>query len=198
MTQANNRKRTFSEGSQVSTVDSFQGEENEFVFVDIVVAHQGSPQEHTGADAEDSEDDSPEVFKRSGRVTAHVKSPNRLCCALTRGRSCVVVVCQLAAILGTVKKSRLKASASVSCMARTFGIASWCLTITQVWTPAGLAKRCMRPGIRQSLNLSCIGRVWRTAACSALSGQRPTKALFTNESRDAAFRVYRIQEDNSA
>ena len=42
-THANGRQWAFSEGSQVSTVDSFQGEENDFVFIDIVVAHQGGP-----------------------------------------------------------------------------------------------------------------------------------------------------------
>ena len=168
------------------------------MFIDIVVAHQGSPPEHTGADAEDSEDDSPEGFKRSGRVTAHVKSPNRLCCALTRGRSCVVVVCQLAAILGTVKKSRLKASASISCMAKDLldrKLVSHDYTSMDT-SPAGGAMRASwdQTKLESELHRKSMEN------CSMLSTQWPKadKARFTNESRDAASRVYRIQEDNSA
>lgn len=164
------------------------------MFIDIVVAHQGSPQEHTGADAEDSEDDSPEGFKRSGRVTAHVKSPNRLCCALTRGRSCVVVVCQLAAI----KISRLKASASISCMAKDL-LDRKLVSHDYTSMDTSRAGEAMRASWDQTKLESELHRK-SMENCSMLSTQWPKadKARFTNESRDAPSRVYRIQEDNSA
>lgn len=119
--KANGRNWDLSAGNQISSVDSFQGEENEFVFVDLVVAHQRPEKTSDAVKAEESEDDDgSEGFRRSGRVTAHVKSGNRLCCALTRGRSCVVVVCQLAALLSTVKAKQKKDQAAVSAMARDF------------------------------------------------------------------------------
>lgn len=119
--EANGRNGDLSAGNQISSVDSFQGEENDFVFVDLVVAHQ-RPEKTSDAvkDEESEDDDGSEGFRRSGRVTAHVKSGNRLCCALTRGRSCVVVVCQLAALLSTVKAKQKKGQAAVSAMARDF------------------------------------------------------------------------------
>lgn len=117
--EANGRSWKLGSGFQISSVDAFQGEENEFVFIDIVVAHQRVQKPE--ADAEDSDnDDGSEGFISTGRVTAHVKSANRLCCALTRGRSCVVVVCQLSAIMGTVKQTQQKSSAAVIAMAKDF------------------------------------------------------------------------------
>ena len=108
-------------GSQISSVDAFQGEENEFVIVDIVVAHQRGQQKRGAADADESEeDDGSEGFRRAGKVTAHIKSANRLCCALTRGRSCVVVVCQLTALLGSVKNKQTKDNAAIGAMAVDF------------------------------------------------------------------------------
>ena len=119
--QTNDRPWTFSSGDILSSVDSFQGEENEFVFIDVVTAHQHFQGKGRADDADDSEEDEGiEGFKRSGRVTAHVKSPNRLCCALTRGRSCVVVVCQLAALLSTVKATQTKAYAALGALAKDF------------------------------------------------------------------------------
>lgn len=121
--QANGREWSFSAGTRISSVDSFQGEENEFVFVDIVTAHsQIKDKGHQGpaVDSEKEDDEIFEGFKRSGRVTAHVKSAHRLCCALTRGRSCVVVVCQLAALLSTVKSVQSKANAALGAMAKDF------------------------------------------------------------------------------
>ena len=65
---------------------------------------KGTPRADAVAEAEESEeDDGSEGYHRSMRVTAHVKSANRLCCALTRGRSCVVVVYQLAVLSSTDK-----------------------------------------------------------------------------------------------
>ena len=120
--KANERNWDFKPSYQISSVDSFQGEENEFVFVELVVAHQQALRPAAAADAEDSgeEDDGSENFKRSGRVTAHVRSANRLCCALTRGRSCVVVVGQLHALLGTSKALQPRVNAAISLMAKDF------------------------------------------------------------------------------
>ena len=105
--------------SQVSSVDAFQGEENEFVIVDVVVAHQ---RQAGGAITDDSDgsgdEEGPAGLKRSGTVTSHVKSANRLCCALTRGKNCVVVVCQLSALLKTYRPKQTKASAAIGNMAK--------------------------------------------------------------------------------
>ena len=158
---------------------------------------RGGPQERTGADAEDSEDDSPEGFKRSGGVTAHVKSANRLCCALTRGRNCVVVVCQLAAILSTVKQSQLKANASVSCMAKDVldrKLVSHDYTSADT-SPAGEA---MRAAWDQTKIESELHRK-KMENYSMLSVQslKANKARFTDESRDAASRVYRTGSERT-
>ena len=116
--EANGRNWQLSPGYQISTVDSFQGEETEFVFIDLVTAHQA---EQRPNNTESDDDDGTEAFKKSsGRVTAHVKSANRLCCALTRGRSCVVVVGQLTALLSTTKARQQKSHAAVSAMAKDF------------------------------------------------------------------------------
>ena len=97
--QDNGRSWDFSEGNLVSSVDSFQGEENEFVFIDIVTAHQ----EHHDV-----------------KRTAHVKSGNRLCCALSRGKSCVVLFCQVGTLFSTVKSNGNKESAAIGAMAKDF------------------------------------------------------------------------------
>ncbi len=72
------RNWELSQGYTISLVDAFQGEINEFVFIDIVVAHQkgikGPSRADTVAEAEDSaEDDGSEGYHRSSMVTAHVK-----------------------------------------------------------------------------------------------------------------------------
>ena len=70
--QDNGRSWDFSEGNLVSSVDSFQGEENEFVFIDIVTAHQehhdvkGKGRAAAPEDSEE-EDGGGEAFKKSGR-----------------------------------------------------------------------------------------------------------------------------------
>ena len=122
--QAGGRTWQFDVG-RVSSVDAFQGEENEFVIIDVVVAHQRGQQTANQQDDnvdpnESDEEDSPDGGKSSGKVTSHVKSPNRLCCALTRGKNCVVVFCQLATIIGTAKAKQNKQNASISVMARDF------------------------------------------------------------------------------
>lgn len=121
--EANGRDWSLGSGTRISSVDSFQGEENEFVFIDIVTAHaQIKEKGNQGADVDSEEEDDEvfEGFKRSGRVTAHVKSPNRLCCALTRGKNCVVVLCPLTALLSTVKSVQSKAHAALSALAKDF------------------------------------------------------------------------------
>lgn len=121
--EANGRDWSFGSGTRISSVDSFQGEENEFVFIDIVTAHaQIKEKGNQGADvdSEEEDDEAFEGFKRSGRVTADVKSPHRLCCALTRGKNCVVVVCQLTALLSTVKSVQSKAHAALGALAKDF------------------------------------------------------------------------------
>lgn len=52
---------------------------------------------------ENDEVDGLELVSTPGRVTSHVKSTNRLCCALTRGRSGVVFFGQLSVVVGKVK-----------------------------------------------------------------------------------------------
>ena len=121
--QTNGRPWTLSSGKQVSSVDSFQGEENDFVFIDVVTARQDFQQTGPADDADDSGEEKEvgvEGFKHSGKVTGHVKSPNRLCCALTRGRNCVVVVCQLTTLLSTVKASQTKSNAALGALAMDF------------------------------------------------------------------------------
>lgn len=119
-TQASGRQWQYGVG-QVSSVDSFQGEENNFVFIDVVVAHKRGEQKGVKDDGNESEDDDgSEGFKQAGKVTGHVKSPNRLCCALTRGKDCVVVFCQLVALLGTAKSKQQREKAAISAMALDF------------------------------------------------------------------------------
>lgn len=55
--EANGRNWDLSAGNQISSVDSFQGEENEFVFVDLVVAHQRPEKTSDAVKDEESEDD---------------------------------------------------------------------------------------------------------------------------------------------
>ena len=78
--KTNGRSWTLSAGDILSSVDSFQGEENEFVFIDVVTAHQHTQQKGRADDADDSQEEElgPAGFNRSGRVTAHVKRPTRL------------------------------------------------------------------------------------------------------------------------
>ena len=53
---------------------------------------------------EDNFDGGSKLFK----IISQVKSPNRLCCALTRGKNRVVVFCQLVTIIGTAKTKQNK------------------------------------------------------------------------------------------
>ena len=117
MVQANGRTWSYYPSYQISSVDAFQGEENEFTFVDLVVVRQKSTQKASSYDADDG---SERYLKCSRRVTAHVKSANRLFCALTRGKSYVDVVCHLSALLSTTKNSQPRANAVIGAMAKDF------------------------------------------------------------------------------
>ena len=55
--ETNGRSWTLSAGDILSSVDSFQGEENEFVFIDVVTAHQHTQQKGRADDADDSEEE---------------------------------------------------------------------------------------------------------------------------------------------
>ena len=58
--------------------------------------------------AEDQEDTGNEDYIRVGRVTGHVRNPNRLNVALTRGRDSTIVVCQAALCSSMSKKDHGK------------------------------------------------------------------------------------------
>ena len=113
-TQANGRTWDFSDYRQISSVDSFQGEENEFVFIDFVVAYSRDQSAPKGE--EDEDDDGTEGYHQKGKFTNYVVSPKRLCCALTRGKNCVVVVGQLRGLLGSFKARQKHDMAGVSSM----------------------------------------------------------------------------------
>ena len=191
--QTNSRPWTLSSGKQVSSVDSFQGEENDFVFIDVVTAHQNFQQKGRADESESEEDEGSEGFKRSGKVTAHVKSPNRLCCALTRGRSCVVVVCQLAALLSTVKATQTKAYAALGALAKDFldrKLVSHDYTNLDT-SPAGEDMRAKWDKARQDQEL----RQMRLDSLNLLNTQRMkvANARITKDTADDAGKVYRTQ-----
>lgn len=88
-----------------------------------VVAQQKAKQDGTTRpnDEERDEDDSYENFsRRSRRMTAHVENANRVCCALTHGRSCVIVLAQLGGLLHRGKSKQTKTRAAVSAMPQDF------------------------------------------------------------------------------
>ena len=79
---------------EISTVDSFQGNESQIVTVDRVAAQGnfGEDEREPEAEADDEEgDEDPgtEDFIKAGRVTGHVRSANRLNVALTRGQDAI-------------------------------------------------------------------------------------------------------------
>lgn len=111
----------------VTTVDSFQGKEGQIVILDTVIAREmllanvqqrekkragtGKSQQQPKADQpEDSSDDDhgDESYTREGRVTKHVRNPNPLNVALTRGIDCTIVLCQKKLLQSTVKPARGK------------------------------------------------------------------------------------------
>ena len=107
---------------KLSTVDAYQGQDSEFVVINLVVVHVHTCKKPGAADDNDESDevDGLELASTPGRVTSHVKSTNRLCRALTRGRSSVVFFGQLSVVLGKVKDKQRKATADISEMAKDF------------------------------------------------------------------------------
>ncbi|KAL9071325.1 MAG: hypothetical protein Q9161_004341 [Pseudevernia consocians] len=107
---------------EISTVDAFQGREAQIVIVDTVAAkdkygkHQTplSRADNTPDDAEDAEDvedeqdNGGEDYVRPGMVTSHVRNPNRLNVALTRGKDATIVVCQAGLLASSLRKNRGK------------------------------------------------------------------------------------------
>ena len=178
---------------QISSVDSFQGEENQYVIVDLVTAHQKATITRTTADEEESEeDDGSEGYRRSIRITAHVKSANRLCCALTRGKSCVVVVVgQLTALLGTVKSKQPKANAAISAMAKDFidrGLLSQDLD-TLDNSPAGEASRVGWDDAKKAAALKTKNA--ETSNFLNVQLQKFHRARYDEELQDKTPKVYR-------
>ena len=95
---------------EIHTVDSLQGRESEVIIVDIVAAKDGlrrsRPEEQETP--VDEEDVGTEDFVKVGAVTHHVREPNRLNVALTRGKDATIVVCQAALLSSTFKANRGK------------------------------------------------------------------------------------------
>ena len=97
---------------EISTVDSFQGNESQIVIVDIVAAKgnfgedEREPEAEAEADDEEGDEDpETEDFIEAGRVSGHVRSANRLNVALTRGQDATIVVCRADLLAGCLKKN---------------------------------------------------------------------------------------------
>ena len=77
---------------EIKTVDAFQGAQNKFILLDLVSAGFRAPANKRSADAESSK-------ATTGIMpTAHLREPNRLCCALTRAEDGLVVFMNSATI----------------------------------------------------------------------------------------------------
>lgn len=103
---------------EVSTVDSFQGRESAVISVDTVAAKDNlagplNPEMETPEDAEDL---GTEDYIKVGAVTGHVRNPNRLNVALTRGKDSTIVICQAGLLATTYKKGRDKHANALSNM----------------------------------------------------------------------------------
>ena len=105
----------------VSTVDAFQGKEDDIIMVDFVAAREVLFEGYKGPlgpieDAiDDPDDDDTEGYVKYGTVTGHVKygtvtghvkDPNRLCVALGRATSALILICQQSLLLIGVGKNR--------------------------------------------------------------------------------------------
>ena len=91
---------------KLKTLHSYQGQQNAVVILDIVIAYHSANREgwhDSQVDDSDDEDDADEEDMNSSRIryiTAHVKDANRLCCALTRAKDGLFVICKGETILG--------------------------------------------------------------------------------------------------
>lgn len=93
---------------EYSTVDAYQGKEIRVGIVDLVVA-SSKPGDYKDNLAEDEDDGSAyQKASTGGRVSAHVRDPHRLCCALTRFQDVLVVVCQATILTAAAKAGNQK------------------------------------------------------------------------------------------
>ena len=94
---------------EISTVDAFQGRESQIVIVDMVAARDRMMHKPTEEETpDDLEDREGEDYIKAGSITSHVRSPNRLNVALTRGKNATIVVCQAALLRSHFRKNRGK------------------------------------------------------------------------------------------
>ena len=106
----------------ISTVDSYQGQERPIIFLDIVVAHVMPDRPSQVDDDESDDDDDPRLKKANdfgkARASNYVREAHRLCCAVTRAKDCHVTFLQAALILGSAKENQRKSRAAISDFAR--------------------------------------------------------------------------------
>ena len=103
----------------LSTMDAYLGNQAKIVIVDMVAAKDSATNGPPRSDentADDAEDAGGEDYIKVGTVTAHVRSPNRLNVALTRGQDGVIVVCQAGLLSNTIRKERGKQSNALTNM----------------------------------------------------------------------------------
>lgn len=84
--------REVKDAIEISTVDAFQGRESSIIIVDTVAAKDYLDKSQAAlSNAQDMPDDAAdfggENYIKMGMVTGHVRAPNRLTVALTRGRN---------------------------------------------------------------------------------------------------------------
>ncbi|KAG6997708.1 hypothetical protein G7Y79_00038g074670 [Physcia stellaris] len=97
-----NGKKIHKPCREVSTVDAFKGKESPYVISDLVVGDEKTG--HKDVEAVIDEEMQSQTFDQPGRMkfgmaTAHVKSPQRLNAAITRGRDASVIICQAATMI---------------------------------------------------------------------------------------------------
>ena len=100
-------------------VNAFQGRESRIIITDMVAARDNLEYQPRVdmADAElDEADTGGEDYVKVGAITAHVRSPNRLNVALTRGKDATWVVCQAALLASIARPKRGKLVNSISNM----------------------------------------------------------------------------------
>ena len=95
---------------EISTVDAFQGKQSRVIIVDIVAAKDKLKASMTryGNPLEDEDDNGGEGYIQPGIATRHVRSPNRLNVALTRGKDATFVFCQATLLLSHTRRNRGK------------------------------------------------------------------------------------------
>ena len=104
---------------KVETVDSYQGQQNNIVLIDIVIAHLHSKYTGIQADPEDKakedvNDDGSENYVYGKVISQHARDAHRLCTAITRGRDGVGIWCKGADLLSTFKLKQTREKAALS------------------------------------------------------------------------------------